>query len=106
MSYAGTNFPMATPEDDQIYSLDFVNDVQAGEVITSAEVSFTVEQGVDADPDSRVIGSYTIDATGLIVSQRIRGLQPGCVYNLSIDANTSLGLTRNLFSLLLCQAIY
>jgi len=104
--YAGINFPPSTPEDDQYYWLWFINDLQSGELISSADVSFTLEQGVDPDPSSRLAGSYTIDPTQLIVGQRIRGLLAGNVYNLSIDANTTLGFTRNLSSRIICRAVY
>lgn len=103
--YIGTDWPPATPYDDQIYTIDFINDLNTGEIVSSAVVSFTLDQGADADPSSHVIGSYTI-TDDTLVGQRIRGLIAGNVYNLSITAVTNLGMQIELNAYLPCQAVF
>lgn len=103
--YAGTDFPPATPADDQPYTIDFINDLQTGETITSATVTLLLEQGVDPDPSSHLPSSYFI-TNGTMVSQRVRGLIAGNIYTLSITANGSLGFSDNLFSRIAVQAVF
>lgn len=105
MSYIGINWPIATPPVDEIYTIDFVNQLREGERVTSANVSFILSQGEDPDVPSRVIGSFFI-TDDTLVSQRIRGLLPGNIYNLSITAVTSLGFTPELNSYIVCEAIF
>lgn len=104
MAYVGINWPVATPPVDEIYTIDFVNQLREGETVTGATVSILTSQGTDADPSSHLIGSMFITGDTL-VSQRIRGLQAGNIYNVSIVAVTSLGFTPELNSYIVCEAI-
>lgn len=105
MAYIGINWPVATPPVDEVYTIDFVNQLREGERVTGASVTITTSQGTDPDPASHLIGSYFITGD-TYVSQRIRGLQAGNIYNVSIVAVTSLGFTPELNSYLVCQSIF
>lgn len=105
MPYTGTDWPAASPPVDEIYTIDFINQLRAGETVTGATISLTVSQGTDTDPASHVIGSYTITG-GRYIGQRVRGIAAGNIYNLSITAVTSLGFTPELNAYIVCQAIF
>ncbi len=102
--YVGRDFDPANPTEDEIYSLDFVNELSTGETLTSVySVTFTVFQGTDADPSSHLSGSASI--VGTVVSQRVAYLTSGVTYTLAFTVLTSLNNYITLFSRIACRPV-
>lgn len=99
------SFPPATPLDDQVYTISFVNDLPTGAVVDNATVQLLLKQGVDPDPALHLIGSFFITGDTM-VSQRIRSLVAGCIYSLSITATDSLGFDIELNGEIICEAVW
>jgi hypothetical protein len=100
--YVGDDFPVVSPNDSRLYSLDFVRDVASTEIINSATAVLEVDTEhsdpgfVDGSPASHMQGGPIINGT--IVSQRLSGLLSGGVYLLRMIANTSQGNAPELFT--------
>jgi hypothetical protein len=78
-------------------SFSFVNDLAAGETISSVVFLLSVAAtsvGADGSPSSRLIGSPAI--SGLVVSQRLSGCLAGVIYLVEARVTTSLS---NVYSL-------
>ena len=107
--YAGRDFDRANPTENEVYSLDFVNDLQSGETINSViSASLQVFQGVDTSPNSHLSGNPSI--SGTIVSQLIGGalapggnLLAGVTYTIIATVNTSLNNFITLYSRVACR---
>lgn len=108
--YVGRDFDPVNATESETFSLDFVNDLDTGETISSASVTLTVFQGTDMNPSSHLAGSPVISGTK--VSQRIGGpaapggnLTAGVTYILAFTVSTSLTNARTLYSRIPCLAI-
>jgi hypothetical protein len=102
---------VANPNESEVYSLDFVNELGTGETVSSVSaVALTVFQGTDANPGGHLSGAASI--LGSVVSQRIGGggapaggLLAGVTYTLSFTVLTSLSNTVTLYSRIPCRVI-
>ncbi len=102
--YVGRDFDPANSTENEVYSLDFVNELASGEALLSiTSIGFTVFQGTDADPTSHLSGTPSI--SGTIVSQRISGLTSGVTYTLSMTVLTTQTNTITLFSRVACRPV-
>ena len=93
---------METAE-SELRTLDFVNDLDAGETLTSATWFLTVIQGVDATPSTHLSGAATLVTPAgttrqTATQQRIAGLLPDVTYTARAVAVTSLGNTKSLWA--------
>lgn len=101
--YAGRDFsPMETAE-SEVFGLDFVNDLIAGEILTGATWTLTVIQGVDATPNTHLSGTPTLVTPAgtsrlTATEQRISGLLPNVTYTAQAVVTTSNGNTKSLWS--------
>lgn len=100
--WCGKDFQAMDPVENQSLTMNFVNDLDQGETILSANVLCEVSSGTDASPSSRLTGSPAISGTN--VSQRVSGLLPGVVYRLRYVVTTSTGNTTELYTHQPCQS--
>lgn len=95
MPYAGEDFSPRNIGEQPLLDMDFGLNLRAGETISSASVTLTVESGSDASPQSRVDGAATI--SGTIVTQQFdfdsADIGSPTIYVASFAAVTSLGQT-------------
>lgn len=103
--HCNMDFPPANPADDNVYTIDFINEWADGITISNASATLTVFQGTDASPSSHLVGPAFITAP-TFASQQIRGLVAGNIYSLNIIAVSSDGFQYELYALLPCQAVY
>ena len=101
--YCGRDFSPADNSDSELYALDFVNDLPAGDSIIGGALTLTVYRGTDADPSSRLAGGFSVDGTKVI--QRIRNLTAGVIYTLQIVVTTQQGNSISLFSHIPCEPV-
>lgn len=102
--YVGRDFDPANTTENEVYSLDFVNELATGETLSSVTTtSLTVFQGTDANPSSHLSGGSSI--TGSVVSQRITGLTAGVTYTLAFTVLTNMTNTITLFSRVACRPV-
>jgi hypothetical protein len=99
------DFPVCNTADNQPYSIDFIQDVQNGETVTSAVVTLTLFSGTDPNPNGHIQGSYALN-NSTIVTVPIAGLLPNNVYSLNITATTSLNYQVELYALIPCSPVY
>ncbi len=81
--YCGRDFdPIDSGVEDSTFTLDFVNDLSAGETITggSAVATLTVIKGTDPSPASRLSGAPAISGTKVSQTIDVRGAPAGAVY--------------------------
>lgn len=103
--YCGRDFDPADQSESEPYTLDFVNDLAAGETLTSATWTCAVapdSRAQDASASTRLSGSAA--TSGTQTSQRVVGLLPGVKYILRAVAVTNQGNTRVLYSHVTGQA--
>jgi hypothetical protein len=83
--------------------LDFVNDLDDGEFLTSSTWFLTVIQGVDATPSSHLSGTASLVTPAgttriTATQQRITGLLANVTYTAEAVVITSLGNTKSLWA--------
>lgn len=106
-----TDFDYADPGEKQSYSLDFVNDMLAGDHIVSglwalAVVSTETGSTPDPTPSSRIIGgAVTSPGTPTITSQFLQDLQPGNRYRVQATVTTYLGEIISNYTHVACRAL-
>lgn len=103
--YTSRDFSMSDPGENEVYTFDFVRDVETGETISSATWTCAVaddSHGEDEDAATRV--SLTATNAGTRTSQRITGLVGGVKYVLRAVVVTSAGNTKSLWSHVTCEA--
>lgn len=100
--YAGRDFSPSDVGENEVYSFDMINDLPDGDVINTGEMTLTVTEGDDDDPDSHLIGSAVL-SDDTTISQRITGLVAGCLYCLTATAVTAAGNTISLWSHIDCR---
>lgn len=98
--FVGRQFSPAAPGESEPYSLDFTNDLNTGETLSTATVTLTVNEGVDASVATRLSGSPGI--SGNVVSQRIVGLLPGVTYTMTAAVTTNQSNTKKLSAHIPC----
>lgn len=96
--YCGADFSPTDGSEIEYYTLNFVNDLVAGEVITQASWSIAVVEGTDAGAASRINGPAQIDPTGIMTSQQFANLLNSCIYRLTATVVTNLGNVKSLWS--------
>lgn len=99
--YVGKDYDPSDSGESEPYTLDFVNDLVAGETLASATWTCAVVAGVDASAASHVSGSASVSVTQ--TSQQFSGFVVGVKYRLQAVAITSAGSTKSLWSHVLCQ---
>lgn len=82
--------------ENEVYTLDFKNDLVTGETISSAAWTCFVVTGTDPTPAARLSGAATV--SGSMTSQRFTGFLPGVKYRLLAAVLTNLGNTKSLWS--------
>lgn len=113
---AANDFSPADTVESEVFGLNFVNDLQSGEILLSVvggTFLLTVSEnspGVDAAVGTRLVGSATIavppdETTNIGAIQRIATLQPNVLYVLQGVVLTSLGNTKSLYSHIFCEKV-
>ena len=88
--YCGQDWDPLDVAETDIFSLNFINDLNVGEGIVSVTFSIGVTYGNDPTPSARLIGTPGI--SGTIVSQLIsQPPAPGIIYWLSALVMTTMG---------------
>ena len=73
-----TDFSAKRPGETELFTVDFVNLISVGAVISSATWTNSVKTGTDASPGAMISGSAIINGTQ--VSTRLMGGVSGVVY--------------------------
>lgn len=102
--YVGNDFPDVTPNDERPLTLDFTNDLDTVELITSVIVHLEVPADkntlTDPNPDSHLQGTPVIASP--FVTQKVGGLLPGIIYRFRIVATTNEGNEPELYTHIRC----
>lgn len=101
--YAGRDFSPQEPEESEVFGLDFINDLDIGESLTTSSWTIQVVQGADPNPTQHLEGppKVVVPTGGTVVTctiQRVGGLVPDVTYRLRAIAVTSLGNVKSLWS--------
>lgn len=106
--YAGQDFAPAESTENELFGLDFVNDLgqlAPGEQLVSAVFEIGVVSGEDANPASHLIGlpyvmvnPYNNSGLVTLAVQRVAGLLSGVQYWLQADCLTTNSNTVSLWS--------
>jgi len=102
--YVGRDFDPSDNGESERYTLDFVNDLQAGDTIVSA--TWTCEVAAksaadDVDAASRIAGAAVY--LGTKTTQRVSGMVPGVTYCLTATIVTTMSDTISLWSHVECK---
>ena len=101
--YIGRDFSPQQQGESEVFGIDFVMDLNAGEVLQSSRWFLTVVDGADPNPGKHLqgpskvvkpLGSEIVTAT----IQRIGGVLPDVTYVVEAVVITSLGNTRSLWT--------
>ena len=101
--FAGRDFSPQENDESEVLELDFVNDMDSGETVTSSIWTLIVVAGIDPNPNSHLEGPSmpAVPKDGSLQTatiQRVGGILPGVTYVTHAQVVTSLGNTRNLYS--------
>jgi hypothetical protein len=102
--YVGRDFDPSDTGESERYTFDFVNDLQAGDLISSAVWTCEVaakSAGADGGASGRLSGPAVF--TGTKTTQRVTGMQPGVIYCLTATVVTNLADTISLWSHVECK---
>lgn len=99
--YVGRDWDPLDVGEGDIFTLDFVRDLAAGETIASASFSAVALLGVDPAPNSRLMGRAAFFGTK--VSQMFTGALAGEKYRLIATVATNLRPAVKLWSHFPCQ---
>lgn len=102
--YVGRDFDPSDTGESERYTLDFVNDLQAGDTIVSAAWVCEVAAksvGSDEEAASRIDGPAVY--LGSKTTQRVTGMVPGVTYCLTATVTTALLDTVSLWSHVECK---
>jgi hypothetical protein len=102
--YVGRDFDPSDTGESERYTLDFVNDLQAGDAIATATWTCEVaakSTGSDADAATRIDGPAVY--LGTKTTQRVSGMVPGVTYCLTAKITTTLQDTVSLWSHVECK---
>jgi len=100
--FVGKDWDPSDPGENELYTLDFVNDLAANEAMTSATWTCAAVTGSDPSAASRISGPASV--SGKTTSQRVTGLLAGVRYRLQAIATTTFGNTVSLYSHVTCQS--
>ena len=101
--YIGRDFDPAQVGESEVYSLDFANDMNTNDVISTVSFTLDVESGTDATPSARLDGLPS--HFGKIAMQRLSGLVLGVVYIITATIVTTQGNTLSLWSRVRCLPV-
>jgi hypothetical protein len=105
MPFAGTFDPIL-PGECKTYSIDFVNDIGAGDSLQSATATLDVFYGSDPNAASLISGHPAISGTTAV--QMVGGgasAQPGVIYRWTVTAITEGDSTLIGYAHLPCAAV-
>jgi hypothetical protein len=107
MPFAGT-FNAVLPGETRPFSIDFINDIAAGDTIASASATIESFYGVDenvallpAPGPPGIVGTTVIQTLGF----GPYGFQPGIIYRWTVKAETAGGWVLISFAHLPCRAV-
>jgi hypothetical protein len=103
--YVGRDFDPSDTGENERYTLDFINDMQAGDGIHSAVWTCGVA-AKSQNPDDAAGGCISEPAVylGSKTTQRVNGMKPGVIYVLKATVTTTLGDVVSLWSHVECKA--
>jgi hypothetical protein len=102
--YIGKDFDPSDPTENEVYALDFVNDIPATLTVASSVWTCVAVTGTDANASSRLVGGSSVSGTTKS-TQRIAGLLAGVKYRLTATATLSDTTTVvSLYSHVSCNA--
>ena len=102
--YVGRDFDPSDTGENERYTFDFVNDMQAGDGIQSAVWTCGVAaKSILADPAASACISQPAVYTGTKTTQRVSGMKPGVIYLLTANVTTTLGDVISLWSHVQCR---
>lgn len=84
--------------EDDVFTLDFVNDLNSGETISSVAVALAVMKGTDPNPSSRLVGSASISGTKCSQVIDVRTAPGGVYYRLIMTIATNQRIAVALWS--------
>jgi hypothetical protein len=103
--YLGRDFSPQEQVESESFGLDFVNDLDATEELTSSIWTMTVVDGADPTPAARLEGTSMVvvpfDSSNQLKTatiQRIGGLLPDVTYVVRAEVFTTLGNTKTLWT--------
>ncbi len=99
MAQAVGSFSGANQPENELFTLDFVNDLPGGDSIRTCSVA----SGTDAHPADRLVGSPTVFGTR--VTQRASGFLPGVQYVMACVVMTAMGSELELWAFLPGEAV-
>jgi hypothetical protein len=109
MPFAGT-FAPAIPGETKSFSIDFVNDLAAGDSLISATATLDCFYGSDpnvglllAPGPPAIRGTAVSQVAGNTIYER--GFQPGVIYRWTVTAKTAGGWTLVAYAHLPCNAV-
>jgi hypothetical protein len=97
--YVGADYSPSDNPENELYGLDFVNDLPSGDTISTASWTCTNAddtQVTDPNPSSRLVAGPFI--AGTVSTARFSGFLTGVKYTLQATVTTSQGNTLNLFT--------
>lgn len=100
--YCGRDFDPSDTGENEVYTIDFVNDLAPNEALMSAVWTCAVVSGIDTAAATRISGAASVALSKS--SQRITGLLPGVKYRLQAVAMTTFGNSVSLWSHVICQS--
>jgi hypothetical protein len=107
MPFAGT-FNPAIPGETKSFSIDFVNDIAAGDAIDRATGTLAVFYGSDPNA-AELVAPGPPAISGSVVTQILgygpTGFQPGIIYRWTVTAETTGGWTLVAYAHLPCNAV-
>lgn len=97
--YCGRDFDnMDAGYESDVFTIDFVNDLNAGESISSVVFSIAVMQGTDAGAATRLSGGPSISTTKVSQAVDVRGAPSGVLYRLQATIATNQRVAISLWS--------
>ena len=97
MAEAVGAFSPTNPDESELFTFDFVNDLRPGDSIDGTpEWAVLAVAGVDPNASNIPIGSPTV--FGTTVTQRMAGWVSGVTYAISATVTTALGDTKTLWA--------
>src|SRR4249919_2139673 len=99
----GRDFSPQEQNESEAFGMDFINDLESGEELTSSIWTMVVTDGFDPTPEKRLEGpsavcrAFNSDLKTATI-QRIGGLLPDVTYVVRSEVITTLGNIRSLWS--------
>jgi hypothetical protein len=96
--WVGADYQIMDVGENEVFGLNFVNDLPSGDSILSVVFTLTVKDGYGTDPNPSAHLNGTPGVSGTTALQRLSGLLPGVTYILQAIVTTALGNTISLYS--------